>query len=129
MEARQPPSMLTKWGLATQSWGARMPKYMAIISYTAEGLKGLIDKGGTARVDASRELLANVGGSLESFYFALGTDDAYIVCDLPDNAAAAATSMTVAATGTVVNRMVPLLTADEVDRAAAAKPSFRPAGA
>jgi len=106
-----------------------MPKYMAIISYTAEGLKGLIDKGGTARVDASRELLANVGGSLESFYFALGTDDAYIVCDLPDNAAAAATSMTVAATGTVVNRMVPLLTADEVDRAAAAKPSFRPAGA
>ena len=105
-----------------------MAKYLGIITYTAEGLKGLIDKGGTARVEASRELLANVGGSLESFYFALGTDDAYIVCDLPDNAAAAATAMSAAATGMVVNRMVPLLTAEEVDRAAAARPSFRPPG-
>ena len=51
---------------------------------------------------------------------ALGADDAYIVCELPDNAAAAATAMSAAATGMVVNRMVPLLTADEVDRAASA---------
>jgi uncharacterized protein with GYD domain len=106
-----------------------MAKYMAIITYTAEGLKGLIDRGGTTRVAASRELLASVGGSLESFYFALGADDAFIVCDLPDNVAAAATSMSVAATGMVVNRMVPLLTAEEVDEAAAARPSYRPPGA
>lgn len=97
-----------------------MAKYLAIITYTAEGLKGLMDKGGTARVEASRRLLASAGGSLEAFYFALGADDAYIVCDLPDNAAAAATAISAAATGMVVNRMVPLLTADEVDRAAAA---------
>jgi uncharacterized protein with GYD domain len=106
-----------------------MAKYMAIITYTAEGLKGLIDRGGTTRVAASRELLASVGGSLESFYFALGADDAFIVCDLPDNVAAAATSMSVAATGMVVNRMVPLLTAEDVDEAAAARPSYRPPGA
>ena len=106
-----------------------MAKYLAIITYTAEGLKGLIDKGGTARVEASRELVASVGGSLESFYFALGADDAYVVCDLPDNVAAAATAMAAAASGQVVNRMVPLLTADEVDRAAAARTSYRPPGA
>ena len=97
-----------------------MAKYLAIVTYTAEGLKGLIAGGGTARVEASRKLLASAGGSLESFYFALGADDAYIVCELPDNAAAAATAMSAAATGMVVNRMVPLLTAGEVDRAAAA---------
>jgi uncharacterized protein with GYD domain len=45
------------------------------------------------------------GGSLESFYFALGSDDAYIVCDLPDNVAAAATAIAAGATGMVVNRM------------------------
>jgi uncharacterized protein with GYD domain len=127
MEARQPPPMLTEWA-GDALVGASMAKYLAIITYTAEGLKGLIDKGGSARVEASRELLASVGGSLESFYFALGADDAYIVCDLPDNAAAAATAMSAASTGRVVNRMVPLLTAEEVDQAAAARPSYRPPG-
>jgi len=106
-----------------------MAKYLAIISYTAEGLKGLIDKGGTARVEASRELVASAGGSQESFYFALGSDDAYILCDLPDNVAAAATAMSAAATGMVVNRMVPLLTPEEVDQAATAKLSYRAPGA
>jgi uncharacterized protein with GYD domain len=116
-------------GVGDATVGAGMAKYLGIITYTAEGLKGLIDKGGTARVEASREFVASVGGSLESFYFALGADDAYIVCDLPDNAAAAATAMSAAATGMVVNRMVPLLTAEEVDQAAAARPSYQPPGA
>src|SRR5215469_4980390 len=105
-----------------------MPKYLAIINYTAEGTKGLMAKGGTSRVEASRELLASAGGTQESFYYALGPDDAYIVCDLPDNAAAAATAMSTAATGMVVNRMVPLLTPEEVDRAAAARLSYRAPG-
>ena len=105
-----------------------MPKYLAIITYTAEGLKGLMDKGGTARVEASREFVASAGGTLESFHFALGGDDAYLVCDLPDNAAAAATAIYAAATGMVVNRMVPLLTADEVDRAVSARLPYKAPG-
>jgi len=105
-----------------------MAKYLAIASYTAEGLKGLMAKGGTARVEAARKVLADAGGSLESFYFALGEDDAYIVCELPDNVAAAATGMSAAASGMVVSRMVALLTADEVDRAATLKLRFDPPG-
>ena len=96
-----------------------MAKYMVIASYTAECTKGLIAKGGTARVEAARQVLAEAGGSLESFYFALGQDDTYLACELPDNVAAAATAMSAAASGMIVNRWVPLLTADEVDRAAA----------
>jgi hypothetical protein len=38
------------------------------------GLKGLTAKGGTARMEASRKLLAEAGGSLESFHFALGQE-------------------------------------------------------
>ena len=106
-----------------------MAKYLAIVTYTAEGLKGLMAKGGSARVEASREFLASAGGTLDSYYFALGADDAYIVCDLPDNVAAAATAMSAAATGMVVNKMVPLLTAEEVDRAAVAKLSYDAPGA
>jgi len=93
-------------------------KYLSISSYTPEGLKGLMAKGGTARVEAARKVLADAGGTLEGFYFALGADDVYIVCDLPDNAAAAATAMSAAASGMVVNRLVALLTAEEMDRAA-----------
>jgi uncharacterized protein with GYD domain len=95
-----------------------MAKYLSIASYTPEGIKGLMAKGGTARVEAARRVIADAGGTLEGFYFALGPDDVYIVCDLPDNAAAAATAMSAAVSGMVVNRMVALLTADEVDRAA-----------
>jgi uncharacterized protein with GYD domain len=105
-----------------------MPKYMAIVSYTAEGTKGLMAKGGTARVEASRELLASAGGTLESYYYALGADDAYIVADLPDNAAAAATTMSTVATGMVVSRIIPLLAPEEVDKAAAARLSYRAPG-
>ena len=61
--------------------------------------------------------MAAAGGSIESFYYAFGSDDAFIVCDLPDNVAAAATAIAAGASGVVVSRMVPLLSAEEIDEA------------
>jgi uncharacterized protein with GYD domain len=98
-----------------------LANYLTIARYTADGIKGVVDKGGTSRVEASRKFIEGAGGSMESFYFALGEDDVYIVCDLPDNVTAAAASMNAAASGMVVTRMVALLTAEEIDRAAASK--------
>jgi uncharacterized protein with GYD domain len=95
-----------------------MAKYLSIASYPPEGIHWLMAKGGTSRVEAARRVLADAGGTLEDFYFALGPDDVHIVCDLPDNVAAASTAMSAAASGLVASRMVALLTADEVDRAA-----------
>jgi uncharacterized protein with GYD domain len=94
-----------------------MAKYLAIASYTADGLRELAAHGASARVEASKELVAEAGGSIESFYYAFGSDDAFIVCDLPDNVAAAATAIAAGASGVVVTRMVPLLKAEEVDQA------------
>jgi uncharacterized protein with GYD domain len=94
-----------------------MAKYLAIASYTADGLRELAAHGASARIEASKELVAEAGGSIESFYYALGSDDAFIVCDLPDNVAAAATAIAAGASGVVVSRMVPLLTAEEIDQA------------
>jgi uncharacterized protein with GYD domain len=94
-----------------------MAKYLAIASYTADGLRELAAHGASARIEASKELVAEAGGSIESFYYALGSDDAFIVCDLPDNVAAAATAIAAGASGVVVSRMVPLLTAAEIDQA------------
>jgi uncharacterized protein with GYD domain len=94
-----------------------MAKYLALASYTADGLRELAAHGASARIEASKELVAEAGGSIESFYYAFGSDDAFIVCDLPDNVAAAATAIAAGASGVVVTRMVPLLTAEEVDQA------------
>jgi uncharacterized protein with GYD domain len=105
-----------------------MAKYLVIGSYTAEGLRGLESRGGTARVEASEKFVASAGGHLESFYFALGEDDVYITCDLPDNTTAAAVSMSAVATGMVVSRTVALLSPEEIDRAAELKLTYRPPG-
>ena len=94
-----------------------MGKYLVIASYTADGLRELTAHGASARLEASKKLVAEAGGSIESFYYALGSDDAFIICDLPDNVAAAATAIAAGASGVVVSRMVPLLTADEIDQA------------
>jgi uncharacterized protein with GYD domain len=96
-----------------------MAKYLAIASYTADGLTELAAHGASARIEASRKLVAAAGGSIESFYYAFGSDDAFIVCDLPDNVAAAAVAIAAGASGVVVSRMVPLLLAEEIDQAVA----------
>lgn len=94
-----------------------MAKYLAIASYTADGLRELAAHGASSRIEASKKLIADAGGSVESFYYAFGSDDVFIVCDLPDNVAAAAAAIAAGASGVVVTRMVPLLTAEEIDQA------------
>jgi uncharacterized protein with GYD domain len=76
-----------------------MPKYLFEASYTAEGAKGIIKEGAAARRAAIEKAAASVGGKLECFYFAFGDVDAYVIADLPDNAAAAAMALTVGASG------------------------------
>src|SRR5215475_3538302 len=98
-----------------------MAKYLAIASYTADGLRELAAHGASARLEASKKLIAEAGGSIESFYYAFGSDDAYILCDLPDKIAAAATAIAARASGVVVSRMVPLLSAEEIDQAVSRK--------
>jgi|SRR5215469_6559201 len=94
-----------------------MAKFLAIASYTTDGMRELADHGASGRIEASKKLVAEAGGSIESFYYAFGSDDAFILIDLPDNVAAAATAIAAGASGVVVNRMVPLLTPAEIDEA------------
>ena len=74
-----------------------MAKYLLKVSYSADGLRGVMKDGGTARVKAVETALAGVGGSLETFYFAFGQDDVYVIADVPDHAAAMAMAATVGA--------------------------------
>lgn len=92
-----------------------MPKYLLKVNYSSEGIQGVMRDGGTARRAIAEDLVKGVGGSLESFHFAFGDTDAFVICDVPSNQAAATVAMTVSASGRVAITTVPLLTVDEVD--------------
>lgn len=106
-----------------------MPKYLIEGSYTPEGVKGIQSAGGSSRRDAVAQACESVGGRLESFHFAFGERDTYVIVELPDNEAAAAVALVVNASGAVSARTVVLLTPEEVDAAAQRSVDFRPPGA
>jgi uncharacterized protein with GYD domain len=106
-----------------------MPKFLLEVRYTVDGLKGVVAKGGTARVEAATAGVESAGGKVEAFYFAFGENDVYVVADMPDNAAAAAVALAVGSAGGAKVKTVPLLTPDEVDRATKANVEYRPPGA
>ena len=105
-----------------------MPKFLIEASYSTDGVKGVQSAGGSSRRDAVAQVAESVGGSLESFYFAFGDSDAFVVVDLPDNESAAAVALTVNATGAATVKTVVLLTPDEVDAAAKRSVDYRPPG-
>jgi uncharacterized protein with GYD domain len=76
-----------------------MPKFLFEASYTQEGVKGVQSAGGSARRDAIAKMTEGIGGKVESFYFAFGDTDAYVIVDAPDTEAAAAAALAVNASG------------------------------
>jgi uncharacterized protein with GYD domain len=106
-----------------------MPKYLIQSTYTAEGLKGVLHEGGTARRQEVERTVESLGGRVEQMYFAFGEADTYIVADLPSNAACAAFGLTISAAGAVRTKTVALLTAEEIDEATRQKVEYRAPGA
>ena len=105
-----------------------MAKFLVKASYTPDGVKGVQSAGGGSRRDAVSKMAEGLGGSLESFYFAFGDTDAYVVLDLPDNRSAAAASIAVSASGAATSEVVVLLTPEDVDAAAKLSVDYRPPG-
>ncbi len=105
-----------------------MPKYLIEASYTPEGAKGVVSKGGSARRDAVAKMIEGSGGKLESFHFAFGDSDVYAIAELPDNASATAVALAVNSSGAVSAKTVVLLTPEEVDSAAQAAVQYAPPG-
>lgn len=107
-----------------------MPKFLFKVRYTSEGLEGVMNSGGSPRRAVADDLAKELGGVVESFHFAFGEVDAFVIGDLPDNRAAATLAMTVASSGRVAVTTVPLITVDEVDAIASGrKLDYSPPGA
>jgi uncharacterized protein with GYD domain len=105
-----------------------MPKYLFQANYTAEGAKGIIKEGGSARKSAIEQAVKTLGGRLEAFYFAFGGVDAYVIVDLPDNVTAAAMALAVGQSGLATTKTVVLLTVEEADAATKKSVPYRGPG-
>ena len=105
-----------------------MPKYLFQGSYTEQGVKGVVKEGGSKRREAVAQLAQGLGGKLETFYFAFGGDDFFIIVDLPSAVDAMAVSLIVNATGAVKARTIVLITPEEVDAATKKTVNYRPPG-
>ncbi len=106
-----------------------MPKFLIKAHYNSDGVKGLLREGGTGRRASVARATAGLGGSVESFYYAFGDVDAYVIVDVPDHVSAAALSMAVNASGAVSITAVPLMTCEEIDAAAHKTVSYQAPGA
>ncbi|MGP8161390.1 MAG: GYD domain-containing protein [Candidatus Dormibacteria bacterium] len=105
-----------------------MSKYLIEASYTADGVKGVLKEGGSARRAAVEQLIKAAGGTLESYYFVFGDDDVIAVVDLPDNATMAAVSLAITAAGGATAAVRVLLSPEEVDTAANKTVEYRAPG-
>lgn len=105
-----------------------MAKYLFEVNYSPAGVAGLMKDGGTKRRAAAEALVESLGGSIDAMYFAFGNADAYAIVDLPDQAAAAAASLAVNASGATVGHLTVLLTAEELDVASQRSVNYTPPG-
>ena len=105
-----------------------MAKYLFIVSYSADGAKGILIEGGSSRRSAIQGLVRERGGSLEAFYFAFGDDDVYALADLPDRESAIALSLAVGASGAASVKTVVLIDPEEIDAATTSIVGYRGPG-
>ena len=105
-----------------------MAKYMIKASYSPEGIKGVMAKGGSARAEAI-ELASGVGGTVDGVYFSFGSEDLYAIVDAPSHEAMAAIAGTVGQTGALSRyETVVLLTPAQIDEAAQMSVDYTPPG-
>jgi len=106
-----------------------MAKYMIKGTYSSDGAKGLMDKGGSARADAIGKMISDMGGQMEAFYFGFGEDDVYVIVDSPNVETMIATAGAVKAAGSLARyETVVLVEPSQVDEAANVSVDYTPPG-
>lgn len=105
-----------------------MSKYLVRGKYLGEGIKGLLNEGGTSRRAVIEKLVASLGGKVECIYYAFGEFDIYGICEMPDHASMVAYTLKASASGLVSVSCVPLLEPEEIDNAVKMTGEYRAPG-
>lgn len=90
-----------------------MPLYLTQVAYTDESWRALVENPQN-RMDAIRPAIEKLGGKVINGYFAFGDYDIVAIMEMPDNVAAAAIAIAIAAGGACkALKTTPLLTTAE----------------
>jgi uncharacterized protein with GYD domain len=106
-----------------------MPHYLIQVAYNPSGVAALV-KEPQNRIEKVTPAIEALGGRVECGYFAFGEHDVVVICEMPDNATAAAFALAVGAGGSVSSyKTTVLLTPEEAMQAMrkAAESSYKPA--
>jgi uncharacterized protein with GYD domain len=79
-----------------------MPKYITYMSYSSGSLARMMSQPGD-RHRALERVIEALGGTLESVYWQLETEDSLTIADLPDSVCAGALNTAIAKTGAFKN--------------------------
>ncbi len=88
-----------------------MPKYVALLSFTGEGMSNI--KQSAERVEAAREAVEKVGGAWIGYYVTMGRYDGVAIVDLPSDELAATVVLAIGAQGNVRTETMRAFTLDE----------------
>jgi len=107
-----------------------MPRYLGLLTYSAEGMKGFLKEKAAAREAAGRKAAESVGGKLLSWYWtASGEYNVAVIGEYPDAATAGALGALLMSTGMASKfNIIELLTASEIDRALGKPMTYHPPG-
>ena len=105
-----------------------MKKYLIKASYSPDGIKGVLEDGGTKRKLAIEQMLEGMGGKVEAFYFALGEHDVYVIWELPDDISAAAIGLRINSSGLASISTTVLLSPEDIDAATKKSVNYRTPG-
>ena len=86
-------------------------------------------EGGSSRSEALEKLVANNGGTLETFDFAFGEDVVVSIAERGGCRDRRCPSMAVGASGAATVKTTPLISVEEIDRATALSIGYRAPGA
>jgi uncharacterized protein with GYD domain len=106
-------------GAIAQQAGPTVHRYLSRAVLTAEGIKNLQKQPPTALKAGVAKFVESVGGKMESWYFDYGASTAWAIVVYPDEIGAAAAQISSNAAGFARVTLMPLLTAEEADKALA----------
>ena len=102
-----------------QQAGPTVHRYLTRAVLTAEGGENLQKQPPTAPKAGNAKFAESVGGKLEAWYFDYAGTTGYGIIDYPDEVAAAAAQMTTNAAGFAHVTLIPLISAEDADKAIA----------
>ena len=76
-----------------------MPTYISLIRYTQRGVENM--KESPARLDVAKKVFKSMGAELKAFYLAMGSYDAVVISEGPNDETAIKAAITVGSAGAV----------------------------